>query len=61
MTTWHKATIKFQFSPKGKPLRSSSSVTLQVYGNTESAAMDALRKMYRNYENLVILSIDWKN
>jgi hypothetical protein len=30
------------------------------YGNTESAAMEALRKMYRSWDNFVILSIEWK-
>jgi len=47
MTTWHRATIKFQYSPKNDlNHRSITSVTTQVYGNTESAAMQTLRKMY---------------
>jgi len=61
MTIWHRATIKFQYSPKfDLNHRSITSVTTQVYGNTESAAMEALRKMYRSWDNFVILSIDWK-
>jgi len=62
MTTWHRATIKFQYSPKSDlNHRSITSVTTQVYGNTESVAMEALRKMYRSWDNFVILSIEWKN
>jgi len=62
MTIWHRATIKFQYSPKfDLNHRSITSVTTQVYGNTESAAMEALRKMYRSWDNFVILSIEWKN
>ena len=62
MTTWHRATIKFQYSPKfDLNHHSITSVTTQVYGNTESAAMEALRKMYRSWDNFVILSIEWKS
>lgn len=62
MTIWHRATIKFQYSPKfDLNHRSITSVTTQVYGNTESAAMEALRKMYRSWDNFVILSIKWKS
>ena len=61
MTTWHRATIKFQYSPKfDLNHRSITSVTTQVYGNTESAAMQILRKMYPNWDNIVILEIEWK-
>jgi len=53
MTTWHRAKIKFQYSPKGIPShRVMNSVTTQVYGNTESAAMEALRKMYPSWSSL---------
>jgi hypothetical protein len=62
MTTWHRATIKFQYSPKTDlNHRSITSVTTQVYGNTESAVMEALRKMYRSWDNFVILEIKWKS
>ena len=61
MSTWHRANIKFQYSPKTDlNHRSITSVTTQVYGNTESAAMEALRKMYRSWDNFVILEIEWK-
>ena len=61
MSTWHRAIIKFQYSPKfDLNHRSITSVTTQVFGNTESAAMEALRKMYRSWDNFVILSIEWK-
>ena len=61
MTIWHQATIKFQYSTKSDlNHRSITSVTTQVYGNTESAAMEALRKMYRSWDTFVILGIEWK-
>ena len=61
MTTWHRATIKFQYSPKQDlNHRSITSVTTQVYGNTDSAAMNAPRKMYRSWDNFVIREIEWK-
>ena len=61
MSTWHRATIKFQYSPKfDLNHRSITSVTTQVYGNTESAAMQTLKKMYPNWDNFVILEIDWQ-
>ena len=62
MTTWHRATIKFQYSPKHDlNHRSITSVTTQVYGNTESAATQALKKMYPNWNNFVILEVAWKS
>jgi hypothetical protein len=62
MPTWKSATIKFQYSPKTDlNHRSITQVTTQVYGNTESAAMEALRKMYRSWDNFVILDIEWKS
>lgn len=62
MSTWHRANIKFQYSPKDIPShRVTNSVTTQVYGNTESAAMQTLKKMYPNWDNFVILEIELKN
>ena len=62
MSTWHRETIKFQYSPKTDLIhRSITSVTTQVYGNTESAAMQTLRKMYPSWDNFVILEIEWKS
>jgi hypothetical protein len=62
MTTWHRAKIKFQYSPKGNPgHRVITSVTTQVYGNTESAALQTLRKMYPSWDDFVILELDWDN
>ena len=61
MSSWHRATIKFQYSPKfDLNHRSITSVTTQVYGNTESAVMKTLRKMYPSWDNFVILEIEWK-
>ncbi len=62
MTTYLRATIKFQYSPKSDfNHRSITSVTTQVYGNTESAAMEALRKMYRSWDKFVIVGIEWNS
>jgi hypothetical protein len=61
MSTWHRAIIKSQFSPKGIPShRVITSVTTQVYGNTESAALQALRKIYPSWQDFVILELDWR-
>lgn len=61
MTTWHRATIKFQYSPKSDlNHRSITSVTTQVYGNTASAAMQTLTSMYPNWDNFEIYEIVWK-
>ena len=62
MTICHRATIKFEYSPNSDlNHRSITSVTTQVYGNKESAAMQTLRKMYPSCDNFVILEIEWKN
>jgi hypothetical protein len=60
MSTWHRAHIKFQYSPKGQSNRVHNSVTVQVYGDTESAAMQALRKHFPSWDDFVILEIDWQ-
>ena len=61
MTTWHRAHIKFQYSPKGNPgHRVITNVTTQVYGNTESAALQTLKKMHSSWDDFVILEIEWK-
>jgi hypothetical protein len=60
MSIWHRAHIKFQYSPKGHSSRVHNAVTLQVYGDTESAAMQALRKHFPSWDDFVILEIDWQ-
>ncbi len=62
MTTWHRARIKFQYSPEGNPShRVISQVTLQIYGQSESAVLQQLRKTYPHWIDFVILELDWKN
>ena len=59
MSTWHRTTINFQYSPKSDlNHRSNTSVTTQVHGNSESAGMEAIRKSYPSWDNFVILEID---
>ncbi len=61
MTTWHRVPIKFQYSPMTDlNHRSLTSVTAQVYDNTESAAMKTLKRVYPNQGNIVIIEIEWK-
>lgn len=60
MSIWHRARIKFQYSPMGQSSRVHYAATLQVYGNTESAVMQALRKHYPSWDDFVILEIDWQ-
>ena len=61
MTTWHRAGIKFQYSPKQDTNhRAITSVPTQIYGNTESAVLQRLKEMYRSWTDFVILEIDWQ-
>lgn len=61
MTIWHRANIKFQYSPKSDTNhRSITSVTLQIYGDTESAVLQKLRETYPDWTDFVILDLDWK-
>ena len=58
----YRATINFQYSIKGNlKHRSFASITTQVYGNTESSAMQALTSMYPNWENFEIFEIELKS
>jgi len=60
MTTWHRAHIKFQYSPKGNSAhRSITSVTLQIYGQSESAVLQQLKKTYPSWQDFVILELNW--
>ena len=62
ITTSHKARIKFQYSLKqNRSHRVITSVTTEVYGNTESAALQKLREMYRSWTDFVIIEIDWQS
>jgi hypothetical protein len=62
MTTWHRARIKFSYSPKQDTNhRVITSVTTQIYGNTESAVLQKLREMYRSWTDFVIIEIDWQS
>ena len=61
MTSSHQATINFQNSHKHDLNHHlTTSVNTQVYGNTEGVATYALRKMYSNWDNIIILKIEWK-
>jgi len=62
MTTWHRARIKFQYPPKQDTShRVITSVTTQVYRNTESAVLQKLKEMYRSWTDFVIIKIDWQS
>jgi hypothetical protein len=60
MSTWNKACIKFQYSPvSDSSHRSIDSVTINIYGKSESAVMQHLRKSYPSRTDFVILELDW--
>ena len=62
MSTFYRATINFQYSIKvNLKHRFLTSITTLVYGNTASAAMQTIRKMYPNWDNFVILENEWKS
>ena len=61
--SWNRARIRFQYSPLGKPNhRAIDQMTLMVYGKSESAAIQALRKTYSTTrQDFVILELNWQN
>jgi len=60
MSTWNKVRIKFQYSPvSDSNHRSIDSMTLNVYGKSESAALQQLRKTYPSRTDFVILELEW--
>ena len=60
MSTWNKARIKFQYSPQSDVNhRSIDSVTMNIYGNSESAVLQQLRKSYPSRADFVILELNW--
>ena len=62
MSTWHRAHIKFRYSSKGNQSnRVIANVTPQVCGNTESIALQTLRKMCSSWDYFVILELDWRS
>ena len=62
MANWTRATIRFRYTPKRDPSHhSTTQVTTQVYGRSESAALEALRDKFDSWDNFVIIDIDWKD
>jgi hypothetical protein len=62
-SSWNRARIKFQYSPLGKPsYRAIDQITIMVYGKSESAAIQALRKTYASArQDFVILELNWQS
>ncbi|MCB1325557.1 MAG: hypothetical protein H7A21_08510 [Spirochaetales bacterium] len=52
------ARVKYKHGKPGKT-PSSSTTTLSVGGNTESAVVEALRKRHKG-EEIVVVEIQWK-
>ena len=60
MSSWNRARIKYQYSPDSDTShRSIDSVTMIIYGKSESAVLAQLRKSYPNRTDFVILELDW--
>ena len=60
MSSWNRARIKYQYSPDSDTShRSIDSVTLNIYGKSESAVLAQLRKSYPKRTDFVILELDW--
>ena len=56
MTTWHRARIKFQYSPKQDTNhRAITSVTTQIYGNTESTVLQKLSDRSSLVEGTILI------
>lgn len=60
MSNWHNATIRFQYTAgPGNGVRSITGVSVAVYGRSESAVLDRLRKMYPQWRDFVLLEVRW--
>ena len=60
MSSWNRARIKYQYSPDSDTShRSIDSVTMNIYGKSESAVLSQLRKSYPTRTDFVILELDW--
>ena len=60
MSTWSRARINYQYSPESDSShRSIDSVTMNIYGKSESAVLAQLRKSYPSRTDFVILELDW--
>jgi len=60
MSNWHNVTIRFQYTAgPGNGGRSSNGVSFAVYGQSESAILDRLRKMYPQWRDFVLLEVRW--
>ena len=60
MSSWNRARIKYQYSPDNDSShRSIDSVTMNIYGKSESAVLAQLRKSYPTRTDFVILELDW--
>ena len=60
MSSWNRARIKYQYSPDSNSShRSIDSVTMNIYGKSESAVLAQLRKSYPSRTDFVILELDW--
>jgi len=62
-SSWNRVRIRFQYSPLDKPShRAIDQVTLMVYGKSESAAIQAIRKTYATTrQDFVILELNWQS
>ena len=60
MSSWNRARIKYQYSPDSDTShRSIDSVTMNIFGKSESAVLSQLRKSYPTRTDFVILELDW--
>lgn len=61
MSRWHRVAVVFSYASTSNPAhRAITSVTLQVYGSTETAVVQALRKMYPHWTDFELLEIGWE-
>lgn len=60
MSNWHNATVRFQYTAgSGNGARSIIGVSVLVYGQSESAILDRLRKLYPQWRDFVLLDVRW--
>jgi len=58
MSQWMNLRIAFECAPESAPrMRQRKTMTLQVYGDSESAILAALRKAWPGYVDFVLLDV----
>lgn len=60
MSNWNNARVTVQYTTGGGGgVRSINSVTVMVYGQSESAVLSKLRELYPHWRDITLLRVSW--